>query len=591
TVDNVSDTFDGGAGFDTANYSAYSAALTVTLNGSNQSTVHGSGSDDAHSDTIANVENFVGGTGVDTVAGDGFNNTYVATVDNVRDIFDGGAGFDTANYSAYSAALTVTLNGSNQIIVQGSGSDDAHSDTIANVENFVGGTGVDTVAGDGFNNTYVATVDNVRDIFDGGAGFDTANYSAYSAALTVTLNGSNPIIVQGSGSDDAHSDTIANVENFTGGTGVDTVAGDGFNNTYIATVDNVRDTFDGAAGFDTANYSAYSAALTVTLNGINQVIVQGSGSDDAHSDTIANVENFTGGTGVDTVTGDSSNNTYFASVDNVVDTFNGGAGFDTANYWAYSGALSVTLNGGAQVIVHGSGSDDAHSDLIANVENVVGGSGNDFFQGDANNNTFTGGAGTDQISHANALCPVTINLATGIVSGDGADTLRSVEYVVGTNAADSYDASGFSGSSANAGSNGTFNIFVGAGGNDTITGNGNTQVQYFNATNGVSITLGLNGSGNASGTSSGTDTFISGVNNVLGSNFNDTYDASAFNGSFNQFQGIGGNDTITANGSTQLYYAGASEAIAATLNNGGSGSVVGGPSVNTDTILSGVNNI
>src|SRR4029079_6797573 len=111
-------------------------------------------------------------------------------------IADGGSAFDTGKCSAYSAALTVTLNGSNQIIVQGSGSDDAHSDTIANVENFVGGTGVDTVARDGFNNTYVATVDNVRDIFDGGAGFDTANYSAYSAALTVTLNGSNQIIVQ-----------------------------------------------------------------------------------------------------------------------------------------------------------------------------------------------------------------------------------------------------------------------------------------------------------------------------------------------------------------------------------------------------------
>ena len=44
--------------------------------------------------------------------------------------------------------------------------------------------------------------------------------------------------------------------------------------------------------------------------------------------------------------------------------------------------------------------------------------------------------------------------------------------------------------STNAGSNGTFNVFVGGGGDDTITGNGNTQVQYFNATSGVLITLG-----------------------------------------------------------------------------------------------------
>ena len=54
---------------------------------------------------------------------------------------------------------------------------------------------------------------------------------------------------------------------------------------------------------------------------------------------------------------------------------------------------------------------------------------------------------------------------------------------------------------------------------------------------------------------------------------------------------FGGNDTITGNGSTQLYYAGASEAIAATLGTGGSGIVIGGPSVGTDTILGGVNDI
>ena len=145
--------------------------------------------------------------------------------------------------------------------------------------------------------------------------------------------------------------------------------------------------------------------------------------------------------------------------------------------------------------------------------------------------------------------------------------------------------------STNAGSIGTFNVFVGGGGNDTITGNGNTQVQYFNATSGVLITLGANGSGSASGDSSvGSDTFVAGVDNVLGSNFNDTYNASAFtssSGPFNQFQGLGGNDTITGNGSTQLYYAGSTAGISVTLNAGGAGTVTGDSSVGTDTINGG----
>ena len=41
----------------------------------------------------------------------------------------------------------------------------------------------------------------------------------------------------------------------------------------------------------------------------------------------------------------------------------------------------------------------------------------------------------------------------------------------------------------NIGNNGTFNQFEGLGGNDTITGNGNTRVIYTNATTGVTVNL------------------------------------------------------------------------------------------------------
>src|SRR6185503_17929678 len=451
------DTIDGRGGFDQAFYN--NAVGTVSGISVNMAAGTVVGDTSINTDTLRSIESVRGTNFADTYAATGFGQSGALNIGDSGTFneFEGLAGNDTITGNGNTRITFVNATGGVTVdFLAGTATGDASvgTDTFTGISQVRGSQFADTIIGDGLNNTYVATVDNVSDTFDGGAGFDTANYSAYSAALTVTLNGSNQIIVQGSGSDDAHSDTIANVENFVGGTGVDTVAGDGFNNTYVATVDNVRDIFDGGAGFDTANYSAYSAALTVTLNGSNQIIVQGSGSDDAHSDTIANVENFTGGTGVDTVTGDGFNNTYSATVDNVRDIFDGGAGFDAANYSAYSAALSVALNGIAQVIVHGSGSDDAHSDMIANVENVVGGFGNDLFVGDANNNTFTGGAGTDQISYLSAVGPVTINLAAGTVVGDGTDSLRSIEYVIGTAAADSYDASGFSGSSANAGSNG-----------------------------------------------------------------------------------------------------------------------------------------
>ena len=104
------------------------------------------------------------------------------------------------------------------------------------------------------------------------------------------------------------------------------------------------------------------------------------------------------------------------------------------------------------------------------------------FDGSAGNDWIDGRGGFDQAVYNTSFLTasgVSVNMAMGTVSGDatiGIDTLRSIEQVIGTNFADTYDATGFSGSSTNAGSNGTFNSFQGAGGDDTVTGNGNTQI-------------------------------------------------------------------------------------------------------------------
>ena len=65
----------------------------------------------------------------------------------------------------------------------------------------------------------------------------------------------------------------------------------------------------------------------------------------------------------------------------------------------------------------------------------------------------------------------------------GTDTLRSIEGVQGTNFNDTYDATTLRhrGLPLNVGNNGTFNQFEGLGGNDTITGNGNTRIIYSSA--------------------------------------------------------------------------------------------------------------
>ena len=122
-----------------------------------------------------------------------------------------------------------------------------------------------------------------------------------------------------------------------------------------------------------------------------------------------------------------------------------------------------------------------------------------------------GGVGADQLNggggqdlaiyfhptegDANVVGPINVQLAAGTVTTvDNLDTLRSIERVVGTNSDDIFNATGFGASSINAGSigvgaasDGTLNEFEGLGGNDFVTGNGNTRVSYEHALAGVTV--------------------------------------------------------------------------------------------------------
>ena len=224
------------------------------------------------------------------------------------------------------------------------------------------------------------------------------------------------------------------------------------------------------------------------------------------------------------------------------------------------------------------------------------------FYGAAGNDFIDGRGGFDIATYNNiyfSTGPVTIDLAAGTATGDasiGNDTLRSIEGVQGTNFNDVFVATGYGNgqpATLNVGNNGTFNQFEGLGGNDTITGNGNTKVIYSSATDGVTITIAAGGAGSAHGTIAGdlatvgTDTFVSGVNAAIGSNFGDVYDASEFNAGFNSFQGNGGNDTITGNGATQILYGSATAGVTVDL---AAGTVSGDASVGTDT-FTGVNSV
>lgn len=197
------------------------------------------------------------------------------------------------------------------------------------------------------------------------------------------------------------------------------------------------------------------------------------------------------------------------------------------------------------------------------------------FWGYAGNDTINGRGGEDAVNYSHSTGAVNVNLGAGTVTGGvdvGTDTLREVEDVVGTHQADTYNASTFSHTSTNRASNASpFNVFTALGGNDVITGNGQTILNY----NGVGGALTVDLSGQTSLTTKShivtafaadadTATYsagninASGVYFVIGGNFGDTFTGggrvntfgspadSVLSGdtAFEMFRGMGGDDTI-----------------------------------------------
>jgi Ca2+-binding RTX toxin-like protein len=229
----------------------------------------------------------------------------------------------------------------------------------------------------------------------------------------------------------------------------------------------------------------------------------------------------------------------------------------------YNAAGGVTVD-----IASGTASGDASvgSDTFTGVNAIAGSWFDDTFFGTANGSavseTFDGRNGNDGIdgrggfdiavynNDSSVMAGISVDMAAGTVTGGvgvGSDTLTAIESVRGTNFADVYVATGFAGASTDFGALATFNEFEGMGGNDTITGNGNTRISYINASGGVTVDM-VNGtaSGNAS---VGTDTFT-GVTRVRGSNANDTITG---NGDNNIIEGRGGADNLTGGGGADTF--------------------------------------
>ncbi|HEY8570917.1 hypothetical protein [Phenylobacterium sp.] len=247
----------------------------------------------------------------------------------------------------------------------------------------------------------------------------------------------------------------------------------------------------------------------------------------------------------------------------------------------------------------------------AGSDTLVGRGGNDVLDGGAGNDRLDGGAGTADMARYFDAGPggVQVNLATGQATGSqGNDTLVGIENIHGSQFNDVLTGDGVanfidaeSGDDYVDGAGGADNL-RGEGGSDTLAGGADNDVMdggqgddridggagtgdmanYQDASSGVTVSLLLQGAGQAVGADQGSDTLV-GVENLGGSQHGDTLIGDGAN---NFFDGRGGNDSISGGAGADNVFGGAGDDIVAGEQD--NDVVQGG--LGNDTVLGGQGN-
>jgi Ca2+-binding RTX toxin-like protein len=503
-------------GGDTIDY-FYATTAGVVVNLSTSSSVGA----DFGTDTVYEIENVSGSLYVDTITGDSSANRLIGRTGN--DTISGGAGADVIYGDDNSAAAVDGIETGNDSLLGDAGADTlygglgndslfggADNDTLyggSGADYLNGGSGTNTLLGNDGNDTFELADATATNTITGGNDTDTLYFD--NAGSSVVLDISNTSSSQSSGGGGTIR-LIDLIENVTGSDHNDTLTGNSAAN--VISAGQGADLIYGSGGIDTiyggsGNDRIYADIAAPSISDGGNTIYGGEGAD-----TIW------GSLGADTIDGDdggsygtNSDDTIFAiSSSDGSDVINGGQGYDTADYSAINSAIKVTLNTSTAATVTITGGDN---DTIRNVENFIGGSGNDTITGDSAINYLNGGAGNDTL-----------------FGMGGADILT--------------DTSGI-------------NTFVGGAGNDTISGTGNAGNSWLDySLDGINegaytdLTYGL--IQNVS-TNRGSD-LITAIDNITGSAYNDVFYG---NNNVNTILGGDGNDTIEGYGGNDTLDGGA----------------------------------
>src|SRR6266545_986622 len=533
---------DGGAGTG----GPANVPILADLLGGKDTFVGGDANDIAYGDDGKDV--LEGGLGNDWLDG-GYGSDYIlGEADD--DHIDGGDGNDNVNGGPDKDRVSGDDGRPNYRCVKTGPSTLTCSPILPNTGNdlVTGGPGEDTLSGNDGNDTLDGGADGdfmfgdegndlLRsgpgdDALFGGNGVDTADFSTAPNGIVATFpNGS----ATGDGTDAMNA--VENAygsafdDRFTGGVEANRFDGRDGGDVLIG---GGNDALFGGYGEDVVDYTAAPGPVNVNLA---TGIATGEGSDTIQ---LASVEEVDGSAFDDTITGDAGGNFLFGNAGD--DTISAGDGDDAA----LGGAGKDTLRGDA-------GPDALQGD--AGDDTLFGGADNDRLAGGAGNDELAGDDGVDMVDYSASPSAVVVALYAGWATGEGSDTLATIEDVNGSSYADtlmgdggpneifgSAGMDGIAGFDANDYLDGGTDDDILNGGPDDDTlvgGDGFDFVNYETAPGAVYVNL---PGGAASG--DGTDT-LGGVEGALGSNYNDTL---LGDGNDNDLIGYDGIDSVAGGG-------------------------------------------
>ncbi|MDF3065112.1 MAG: Alkaline phosphatase [Polyangiaceae bacterium] len=231
------------------------------------------------------------------------------------------------------------------------------------------------------------------------------------------------VVNLGTGTDSFSLRGTSGADKYTAGkSGADSyfeISGDAVADIRVVAADTMAVSLSGGADIFSGRGGAIAGTHLITGTTVSaltalsaNIVVNGGDGDDT----------LTGGDGVDTLSGGEGNDLFKTSVGATADgndSYVGGGGIDKMDYSGRTANLTVTMDG-----VAGSGQATESDTVAADIESLIGGTGNDTLSGNALSNDIKGGAGDDIIWGGVAgACSATVDVDT--LDGEaGNDTFK-----------------------------------------------------------------------------------------------------------------------------------------------------------------------